>query len=158
MKVKTIEDTVILIPNKDHFNFTEGSNFIPKETELEGEFKKIKGKRRGDEFIYRMFITNDNKIIYSNKVKPIENMQSTEVKLGADAQSATVIKPDGNKKKLSVYTGIGTVIGAGIGYVIAKKRSENKYIHLLGAALGGTILYIVSKKMEQKEIFVKKSK
>jgi hypothetical protein len=67
-KVVVIEDAKILIPNKDHFNFTESSRVIKANTILQGDAKYIRGKRRGEDFLYRLFATSDNKIIYLNKV------------------------------------------------------------------------------------------
>ena len=65
MKVKgTItENTMTLIPNLEHKNFTETDTIIPKGTTVEGELKEIKGKRRGDDFVYRVFVTKEGHII-----------------------------------------------------------------------------------------------
>ena len=70
MKVKgTItENTMTLIPNLEHKNFTETDTIIPKGTTVEGELKEIKGKRRGDDFVYRVFVTKEGHIIFQNKI------------------------------------------------------------------------------------------
>ena len=62
------EDTKTLIPNKEHKNFTETNTIIPKGTIVEGEMKSIQGKRKGEDFLYRVFFTNDGHIIFQNKI------------------------------------------------------------------------------------------
>ena len=46
MKVEIIEDANVLIPNKEHENFTEGKEVLKRGTIINGEAKLIKGKRR----------------------------------------------------------------------------------------------------------------
>lgn len=78
-QVEVIKDAVILIPNKTHENFTATDDIIPQGEQLKGIEKLIEGKRRGKPFTYKLFITENDEIIYNKNVKP---MQTTEVKLG----------------------------------------------------------------------------
>ena len=140
------EDAKVLVPNKEHKNFTETSEVIPKDTIVEGEFKSIKGKRRGEDFSFRVFITKEGQIIYSNKLK---EMRTTEVTLGADSsQSATTIdlKPAETFKTSRILM---TVAGAIGGYAYSKKKGCKGNACLkwsvLGAALGYATIYVVDK-------------
>ena len=67
MTAEVIEDAPVLVPNKEHANFTRTEIVIPAGTKIEGEVKIIKGKRRGEPFTYRLFCTNDNQYIYLKK-------------------------------------------------------------------------------------------
>lgn len=148
MKVQLKEDANILLPNKEHQNFTETGDVLDEGTILNGEFKEIQGKRRGEPFTYRLFISDKNQIIYQNKAIP---MEKTEVTLGADNQtSATTVnmKPaerfTKNKiagliigglagfawakykkhdmKKAAMYIGIGAAAGYGAGYLLDRRK------------------------------------
>ena len=70
-----IEEAHVLVPNKEHQNFTRTREILPVGEKIVGSFKSIKGKRRGEDFSYRVFITNNGEIIYSNKIK--EEMKPT---------------------------------------------------------------------------------
>jgi hypothetical protein len=141
------EDATVLVPNKEHKNFTETSEIITKNTSVEGEFKSISGLRRGEPFSYRVFITKDGQIIYSNKVN--EEMNTTEVSLGADAQrSATMVdmKPAETFKSSRVVVSLAAGLGA---FVYAKKKGKNpkqsiKYA-VIGALLGYATMWAVDK-------------
>jgi hypothetical protein len=88
MLVEIIEDAPILLPNKEHKNFTKSESILPKGTLVEGDFKNVSGLRRGNPFNYRVFTTKEGDIIYSKYVKPM----AVEVTMGADSQvSATKI-------------------------------------------------------------------
>ncbi len=139
---RVIEDARVLIPKQDHENFTETKERINKDTEITGTPKNIKGKRRGQDFVYRLFLTNDDKLIYLNKIKP---MEKTEVKMGADAtivnlKQNILAKPallgaiagaiggfsyakykKMETKKAAIYAVVGAAIGFGIGKLIAHK-------------------------------------
>ena len=41
-----IEDAAVLIPNKEHINFTEGKETIKKGTQVSGTVQKVAGLRR----------------------------------------------------------------------------------------------------------------
>jgi hypothetical protein len=156
MIVTVIEDAKVLIPNKEHMNFTESSEIIPEGTELEGEVKLVKGKRRGEEFNYRLFKTKNNQLIYIKKIKP---MNTTEVTLGADAStSATVVKVPA-KKFFSQTAIAGAAIGLATAYAYCKfyKKSDKlKPIVVLGFAIAG---FAAGKFVEHKKaISITKSK
>jgi hypothetical protein len=134
-QVKTISDAAILIPNKEHENFTDTGRKIEANTVLKGNPTIIKGKRRGEPFDYKLFVTDKGEIIYINKTKP---MNTTEVMLGADsAPSATIVKTPSDSN-FGMRPVLGTIIGAIAGYYIAKKKfpTKIKMFTVLGAVVG----------------------
>ena len=136
-------DAKVLVPNKEHKNFTETNEIIPKGTEITGDYKSIKGLRRGKPFSFRVFITQNGQIIYSNN---IENMKSTEVLLGADSSvTETNIKLSPSIKRATM----GAFVGLAGGYIYANKKglkgkSLYKYA-LIGGVLGYTSIYAFDK-------------
>jgi len=78
MLVKVKEDSPLLINNNEHRNFVETDKIVKKGTVLDGEFIKIKGLRRGKEFMYRLFMDKDGLIIYENKVEPMMSKSNME--------------------------------------------------------------------------------
>jgi hypothetical protein len=138
MQIEVIEDAYILTPNKEHKNFTRTEKLIEKGTILDGEPKTILGQRRGEEFQYKMFLTNDKELIHLNKTKP---MRTTEVTLGADAtQSPTVVNVPAGKKLLTPMVIGGTLIGAGAGYYYANSKnfdSKKRNMFIVGGAVLG---------------------
>lgn len=157
MEAVVIEDAKILIPNKDHLNFTESNGVLKADTIVNGEPKYIKGKRRGNDFLYRLFATSDNKIIYLNKIKPMK----TEVQFGADSEvSPTVVSVNNPKKLFSKSTIIGALVGAGLGLAYSKgyKKMSAKKVAMwtsIGAVVGfGVGVYID----RRKPVLVNKSK
>jgi hypothetical protein len=146
MKVVTTQDAPILIPNEDHKNFTMNGVVIPRGVELEGNTKEAQGLRRGKPFTYRLFVTNNKQIIYSNNVKP---MDTTEVTLGADAaQTPTMVNlvPAESFNKLRTT---GLVVGAIAGFAWAKyKKHDMKKVAMyiaIGAAVGYGGAYLVDR-------------
>lgn len=139
MTVIVAQDSKILIPNKEHKNFTETNEVIEKGEQIQGEYKLVNGLRRGKPFSYRVFITTDGKILYSNN---LTNMQ-TEVTLGADSQMAPVtvnMKPAETFKKARL---IGTAIGAIGGFYYAKKTKKTEVKTIMKySAVGGIIGYL----------------
>jgi hypothetical protein len=140
------EDAKVLTPNKEHKNFTETDEIIPQGTEIEGEQKLIEGLRRGEPFTYRVFVTNDDKILYLNKVEPI---MGTEVMLGADdSRTPTTVnlRPAETFSKVKM---IGIVAGGVLGYAYAKsKKMDNRkaiYTSAIGAILGYASGYIIDR-------------
>jgi hypothetical protein len=148
MEVRVLKDTNYLIANPDHRNFTESSEMVEQDTILKGEPRAIQGLRRGEPFVYRLFITNDGKILYINNVEP---MKTVEVTLGADAQrtpttvnlipaeSFTKMKTTAlvvggiagfawakykkhDMKKVAMYIGVGALLGYVAGYVLDQSR------------------------------------
>ncbi len=163
MKVTVTEDAKILVPNKEHKNFTESNDLIKHGTVLEGEEALIKGKRRGEDFVYRLFSFHDNtdntnKLIYIKKTKP---METTEVTLGADsAVSDTIVKIPSAKTLFTKKVIIGTLIGASAGFGFSKyKKVEDKkkmIMYVLGGAVAG---FAIAKYMEKrKAISIKPAK
>lgn len=163
MEVQVIEDAQILIPNKEHENFTESSNVIKKGTILLGDEILIKGKRRGEGFTYKLFKTKNNQLIYLKKIKP---MQVTEVTLGASGDSATssvttptVISVPSGKKLFTQNIIIATVVGAGVGYGFSKYKKLDKKTTMMYSVVGAIVGFGLSKYMEnRKAIVVKPSK
>lgn len=147
MRATIIEDATTLIPNKEHRNFTASGVVIPKGTEVEGEIKNISGQRRGNPFVYRLFLTNKKEFIFLNKIKP--NMEATEVTLGADSQvSPTRVNfvPSDTFSKLKIA---GLLFGAIGGYMYAKKKGHAKgkmamFIGV-GALTGYGVAYLVDR-------------
>jgi hypothetical protein len=153
MQVYTIEDAPVLVPNKEHENFTRSRLVIPAGTELVGEPKNVDGKRRGEPFTYRLFYTNDNQIIHLKKVKP---MPTTQVYLGADAKQTPTIVDVPPRQLFTTNTIIGAAIGGFVGNYIAKRNSYNKNLYMLGGAVAG---FFVARYLQgRKSIKVVKSK
>ena len=153
--VKVISDCKILKPNKEHRNFTETKEEFKTGDELTGRFADIDGKRRGEPFKYRLFITKDKKIIYQNNVEP---MKTTEVMLGADsAQTPTVINLT-KAEAFSKHKTSGLLIGAAAGFAFSKyyKKHAWKKVAMwtvIGAGLGYASAFYM-----QKSITVTESK
>ena len=155
MKAKVLENAKVLLPNKEHKNFTETDIIIPKDTIVDGEQKMIEGLRRGEPFTYRLFVTNDNKILYLNKVEPM----ATEIMLGVDeTKTPTTINliPAETFSKVKM---IGIVAGGVIGYAYAKSKKMDSrkavYASAIGAIIGYASGYIVDRR---RAITVKPSK
>jgi hypothetical protein len=147
----------VLIPNLDHKNFTFSEERIEGGTIVEGKLKAVNGLRRGEPFTYRLFLTNDNKLIYQKNLKNMTN--ATEVTLGADAQTSPTsvnLKPAETFSKMKLR---GVVIGGIVGFAYAKyKKQDLKKVAMyigLGAALGYGIEYLID---TRKNIIVKPSK
>lgn len=130
MNVVVKEDTPILINNTEHRNFVETDKILPKGTILKGEFINIIGKRKGQEFTYRMFKDNDGIFIYKNKIEPMEvNLNTT-----GDAETRIVDMPNA-KVNTRVHALISVAAGV-IGYAVAKKMGKtNKMSFVIGGAV-----------------------
>jgi hypothetical protein len=154
MQVFTSEDAKVLVPNKEHQNFTATDVIVPQGTTLDGEVKIINGKRRGQPFQYKLFYTKDNQFIYLNKTKP---MATTQVYLSADAQQTPTIVDVPQTKILSTTNIVGAIAGYFVGNWYSKKygKGNPKYYGLAGAVAGvlvarymmkkGTIKFVKSK-------------
>jgi len=157
MLVEIIEDAPILLPNKEHKNFTNSESILPKSTIVEGDFKNVSGLRRGNPFDYRVFTTNEGDIIYSKYVKPM----AVEVTMGADSQvSATKIEMVPSEKTATSRRVIGAVVGGVVGYAVAKRGTPKTFsqqlMYIGGGALAG---YLVGNFMARTTgIFVEKAK
>jgi hypothetical protein len=110
---KVLEDCKLLLPNKEHENFTESNFTIDKDTILLGNNKRIIGKRRGDDFIYRIFVTDDKKILYTKNIKDMR-----EINLYADGSDDINRNPKEDNTKL-----YGALIGLVAGYALHKYGS-----------------------------------
>ena len=144
--VIVIEDTKVLVPNKEHKNFTETKETMPKGTELEGTFSSIKGLRRGKPFSYRVFTDSDGNIIYSNKVK---SMKATDVYLGADSSVSPTKVDLVPAETFKTSRLIGAVAGGVGAFMYSKrkgfdKKKAMKYA-VVGSLLGYTAMYCYDK-------------
>ena len=132
------EDAKVLVPNSEHKNFTETNEVIPSGTKVTGDFKSIKGLRRGEPFSFRVFITENGQIIYSNKIK---EMNTTEVVLGADASVTPTninLVPAQAYRKTRV---LATAIGLAGGYIYANKKGLKGKNAVKYAVIGGLLGY-----------------
>lgn len=158
MEVQVIQDAYVLTPNKEHENFTETEQLIKAGTILDGEPKQIQGKRRGEAFTYKLFLTKDKKFIHLKKIQP---MKTTEVLLGADSkQTPTIVDIPSTKKMFTKNVIIASLVGAGAGYYYSAKmkKMENKKVlmYTLGGALAG---FFAGKFIEKrKAVVIKPSK
>jgi hypothetical protein len=143
MKAIVLENAKVLVPNKEHKNFTETNEEVPKGTVVNGEFKSIKGLRRGEPFSFRVFVTDKGQIIYSNKLKEMKN---TEVILGADAsQTPTVVNmlPAETFKTSRILFALAGALG---GFYYAKKKGASKIKYsIVGAAAGYAAVWAFDK-------------
>jgi hypothetical protein len=157
MKAEIIEDASILVPNKEHENFTESKDILRKGTVVNGEEKLIKGKRRGEAFTYRLFLTDNQQLIYLKKIKP---MEVTEVTLGADSsQTPTVVKVPDGKKLFTKNVIIGTLIGAAAGFGFSKYKKYDKKKMAIATVVGAAIGFGVAKVYEKRKmVTIKTSK
>ncbi len=135
MKLTTLADAPILIPNQGHENFTQTDEYIPKGTEVEGEIKIVAGKRRGEPFKYKLFLT-DKKFIHLDKVQPMKNV---EVTLGAEGgkDSTMVAIPQRSGLNLDPITiaTIAVVAGGTYWYGNSKGYSMKHKLVLSGVAI-----------------------
>lgn len=156
-KATIVADAQVLIPNKDHKNFTESAEVIEAGTIVEGNRKDISGLRKGQPFIYKLFYTNKNQLIYLNKIKP---MEKTEVTLGADAKVTPTVVDMKKPEKAYQNKVIGAIAGAVIGYAYCKyKKHDNtktlKYA-VAGAAVGVGLAWLYDRHKDK--VTIKKSK
>lgn len=154
IQVQTIADAAVLVPNKEHENFTDTGRKISANTVLKGNPTIIKGKRRGEPFDYKLFVTDKGEIIYINKTK---QMNTTEVMLGADAApSATIVKTP-SESNFGMRPVLGTIIGAIAGYYIAKKKFPTKI--KMFTVIGGVAGFAAGKYVQGKgKVLFTKSK
>lgn len=154
IKATTISDAAILVPNKEHKNFTDTGKVIPKNTEIFGNPTIIKGLRRGQPFEYKLFVTNKNEFIY---LKTIQPMKSTEVLLGADASTTPTVVTMPNDSNLGMRPVLGTILGGVLGYYYAKKKNPSKV--MMFTVIGGVAGFAAGKYLQGTGVvFFKKSK
>ena len=152
-----IEDAPILTPNVTHQNFTETADYLVRGTEVSGDWKEINGLRRGKPFTYKVFITDNDEVIYSKYVKP---MGTTEITMGADSQvSATKVEMVNSERKTTIIRAASSVAGALIAYTYAKKRGMEKNKTYLMAGAGALAGFLISRQFTKNTgIVVQKSK
>jgi len=157
MRATIIQDANILIPNQEHLNFTESGEFIPKGTIVDGEEKLVEGKRRGEKFTFRLFLTNNKQLIYLKNIKP---MEVTEVTLGADSlRTPTVVKVPEGKKIITKNVALYTALGLGVGFGYSKYAKVDKKKTIMYTLIGGAIGFGIAKWVEKrKAVTVKPSK
>lgn len=139
MEVLIKDDAHVLVPNKDHKNFTRTGEVILGGTVTSGENKKVKGLYRGQEFVYDLFYTADDKIIFNKHVQP---MKTTEINLGADGKQTANVIDLPSVSNLGTKVIISVLAGAGAGLYIAKKRGSTghaKTAHIIVGAVAGFI-------------------
>jgi hypothetical protein len=141
MQVKLIEDAKVLVPNSEHKNFTEGKELLQKDTILTGEPKLIAGLRRGEPFNYRLFRTDQNQLIYLNKIR---NMDTTEVKLGAEGDP-TPTKINLKQTFLAQPANLAAIGGAVIGFGYAKYKKHDMKKALIYTVVGGVVGFVAGK-------------
>jgi hypothetical protein len=151
------QGATVLIPNTDHKNFTFSDEKIEGGTLVKGKLQAVNGLRRGEPFTYRLFLTNDNKLIYQKNIKNMAN--ATEVTLGADSQTSATsvnLKPAENFSSMKMT---GILVGGVAGFAYAKyKKHDMKKVAMyigVGAAIGYFAEYLLDSK---KNIVVKPSK
>lgn len=146
MEVLVTEDAKVLVPNKEHRNFTANGIVIPSGTVLKGEEKIVNGLRRGEPFQYKLFKTEDNQYIYIKKTKP--NMATTQVYLGADAQQTPTIVDVPQPKLISTTNIVGAIAGYVVGNWYSKKyqKGNPRYYGLAGAVAGVIVARYIAKK------------
>lgn len=144
MRVFTTKDAAVLIPNEEHKNFTENGEIIPRGTYLKGVSRNIDGLRRGKPFVYKLFITEDEKIIYLNTIKP---METTEVTLGADSSQTATRVNFVPAETFNKFRTTGIVVGGLAGFAFAKyKKHDMKKVAMyiaVGAVLGYAAAYVI---------------
>lgn len=140
MKVQTLEDIKVLTPNSEHQNFTVTNEIIPAKTLLDGEIKVIKGLRRGEPFDYKLFLTNEGKLIYINKLKNMEEQS------GVDTPAKVSVNLKQNK--LAQPMVLGAIGGALIGFGYAKYKKHEPKKALMYSATGAILGVIVGKVLE----------
>ena len=145
MEVTVIRDSKYLIPNQEHQNFTESNDVVGEGNILKGNYANIEGLRRGEPFTYKLFVTEDKRILYRNNIEPMEQ----EVTLGADSQrSATTLNLIPAETFNKVKT-MGLVVGAIAGFAYSKyKKHDLKRTSMFifgGAIVGYASAYVIDR-------------
>ncbi len=149
----TIADTSVLTPNAEHKNFTATDEIIPAGTKVCGTMKVIKGKRRGEDFDYKIFVTDKNQFIYLNKIKP---METTEVTLGADSASSATVVSIPNKGKMTKTEIVTTIVGAAAGFAYCKYKKHDTKRTIIYAVVGAVAGFFAGKLIEKHRAVVVK--
>jgi len=137
IEVVANKDTKVLVPNKEHKNFTSTEETIPEGTYLYGEEKRVQGLRRGQPFVYRLFFTDENEIIYLDDVDKVEAMSNADSQVmprNVDLATGNTTISLNDKKLLFLLAG-GT-----IGYFVGKKISSNNTRNIVVGSLAGFLI------------------
>lgn len=153
IKTVTIEDALVMIPNAEYQNFTATNETIPKGTEIQGKAQIVKGLRRGEPQDYRLFVTDDNKIIFLNKTNIKTDMENREVTLGVGGEKSIVVN-DSMPKRLGKPVVLGAIGGALAGYGYCKYKGHDMKKQVIYALVGGAIGYLAGYVYENKGISV----
>ncbi len=144
MIVTIIEDAKVLIPNQEHQNFTETNEVITKDTQVHGKPQNVKGLRRGEPFEYKLFLTNENKLIYLNKIKNMETESTSGIdtppKISVNLKQNVLAKPH-------ILGAIGGGL-VGLGWAKYKKHEMKKVA--LATLVGAVAGFIVGKVIEHR--------
>jgi hypothetical protein len=146
MEVTVVKDSKYLIPNSEHQNFTESNDFVGEGVLLKGNYANIEGLRRGEPFTYKLFITEDKKILYQNSVEPMKTIELTS---GADSQRTPTLVNLTPAETFSKVKTAGLVLGALTGFAYCKyKKCDTKQTAMfigLGAIVGYAAAYVVDR-------------
>jgi hypothetical protein len=146
MEVTVIKDSKYLIPNAQHQNFTESTEWVGEGVMLNGDFANIEGKRRGEPFTYKLFITEDKKILYQNSVEPMKTIELTS---GADSQRTPTLVNLTPAETFNKVKTTGLVLGAVAGFAYAKyKKHDIKKMAMFifgGAVVGYAAAFVVDR-------------
>jgi len=146
MQVTVVQDSKYLIPNNDHQNFTESNDWVGEGVLLNGNFANIEGKRRGEPFTYKLFITEDKQILYQNSVQPMKTIELTS---GADSQRTPTFVNLTPAETFNKVKTMGLVVGALAGFAYCKyKKCDAKKSAMfigLGAVVGYAAAYVVDR-------------
>lgn len=145
MEVTVIRDSKYLIPNQEHQNFTESNDIVGEGNILRGNYANIEGLRRGEPFTYKLFVTEDKRILYRNNVQPMEN----EVTLGADSQRSSTVVDLIPAETFNKVKTMGLVAGAIAGFAYSKyKKHDLKRTSMFifgGAIIGYASAYVIDR-------------
>lgn len=152
-----VKECPVLLPNKTHQNFTQSRTRLREGQKVNGGYKQINGLRRGHPFTYNLFITDKNQVLHAKNVQP---METTEVKLGADASTTpTVVAVAPAETASTQKVAIITALAAGAGFAFSKWKKYPMKKSLIIAVITGVAGYVISKQIKNKTgIIVQKSK
>jgi hypothetical protein len=158
---KVIRSNALLIPNKNHKNFTRSRETLQKDTIVKGFLIDINGERRGKPFVYKLLRLIEPKYkrqyIFAKAVQlnsPIISQPTAqptvEKTVSADGNS-TFIKMTQNETNISIKNIIGATTGGVIGYALAKKQNKTSFKSIIIYTSIGSILgFLVAKNFFKK--------
>jgi hypothetical protein len=155
-KVVAIKNGSFLTPNKEHKNFTDSGKNFRVGALMEGEFKNIQGKRRGEDFTYRLFFTNKGGVVYADCVTPLTaTMEVISSAVGKNTEAKAIpTPPPTNVKEISTKSGntglIALGIGSVLGYIYSKGKNLSKEYTIIYTVGAGIILYGIHKTFTKK--------